>query len=165
VNDELIGTRLSSRIMAAPVAAYAGQGPRGYVSTRCKPARTVIVDDSRTFLQTICSFFEDEPLIEVIATAENAQDALMLVEKLRPDLVLIDLVMPGMSGLDAVLVLRNKFPLTRVIMMIAHAITPELRKAANKRGAYEFVSKTCLCEQLPLLLAKILETIAIRNSV
>jgi DNA-binding NarL/FixJ family response regulator len=119
----------------------------------------VVVDDSRTFLQTIRSFFEDDPAIQVIATAENAQDGLMLVEKLRPDLVLMDLVMPGMSGLDAVLVLRSKFPLTRVIVMTAHAVTPELRKAAKQRGAQGFVSKNYLSEELPLLLAKVLEAV------
>jgi DNA-binding NarL/FixJ family response regulator len=145
--------------VAALVAAYADQCLRGYVSTRNKPARTVVVDDSRTFLQTIRSFFEDDPAIQVIATAENAQDGLMLVEKLRPDLVLMDLVMPGMSGLDAVLVLRSKFPLTRVIVMTAHVVTPELRKAAKQRGAQGFVSKTYLSEELPLLLAKVLEAV------
>jgi DNA-binding NarL/FixJ family response regulator len=131
------------------------------MATRKKPIRTVIVDDSRTLLQTMCSLFEDDPDIQVIATAENAQDGLVLAEKLRPDLVLMDLVMPGMSGLDAILVLRSKFPLTRVIMMTAHAITPELRKAAKKRGAQGFVSKTNLSEELPALLAKILEAMSL----
>jgi two-component system, NarL family, nitrate/nitrite response regulator NarL len=129
------------------------------VSTSNKPARTVVVDDSPTFLQTVRSFFEDDPAIQVIATAENAEDGLKLVEALRPDLVLIDLSMPGMSGLDAVLLLRNKFPLTRVIMITAHAITPELRKAAKKRGAQGFISKIRLSEELPLLLTKILEVV------
>jgi two-component system, NarL family, response regulator LiaR len=131
------------------------------MATRKKTARTVIVDDSQTFLHTICSFFEDDPAIQVIATAENAQDGLVLAEKLRPDLVLMDLVMPGMSGLDAVLVLRSKFPLTRVILMTAHAITPELLKAAKKRGAQGFVSKSNLSEELPALLAKIMEAMSV----
>jgi DNA-binding NarL/FixJ family response regulator len=129
--------------------------------TAGKAVRTVVVDDSPTFLQTIRSLFEDEPALQVIATAENAQDGLALVEKLRPDLVLIDLEMPGMSGLEAVLLLRNKFPVTRVIMMTAHVITPALRRAVKERGAHGFVSKVELSEKLPLLLARILEAIAI----
>jgi DNA-binding NarL/FixJ family response regulator len=129
--------------------------------TAGKAVRTVVVDDSQTFLRSIRSFFEDEPALQVIATAENAQDGLMLVEKLRPDLVLIDLDMPGMSGLEAVLVLRNKFPVTRVIMMTAHVITPELRRAVKEKGAHGFVAKVELSEKLPLLLGRILEAIAI----
>lgn len=131
------------------------------MSTAGKAVRTVVVDASPTFLRTVRSLFEDEPALQVVATAENAQDGLTLVEKLRPDLVLIDLEMPGISGLEAVLLLRNKFPVTRVIMMTAHVITPALRRAVKERGAHGFVSKVELNETLPLLLSKILQAIAV----
>jgi DNA-binding NarL/FixJ family response regulator len=124
---------------------------------RRETIRAVLVDDSPRFLRTIRSLLHDEPAVRVIASAENASEALRLVEKLRPDLVLMDLVMPGLNGLQAVLLLRNKSPLTRVVIVTAHDITLELRRVARESGAHEILSKAHLAEELPLLLAKILE--------
>ncbi|MBZ5523404.1 MAG: response regulator transcription factor [Acidobacteriia bacterium] len=116
--------------------------------------RTVIVDDSSTFLRTVCSFLDHHAAVEVIATAENAPAALLLVEKLRPDLVLMDLQMPGMSGLEATEVLRGRFPAIPVVMLTAHDM-PGLRQACKKSGAYEFATKGRLSIELPAILRRL----------
>jgi two-component system response regulator DegU len=117
--------------------------------------RTVIVDDSPTFLRTVCSFLDHQRAVEVVATAENAPAAYRAVEELKPDLVLMDLQMPGVNGLEATAELHRRFPETRIILVTGHD-NPELRKASQEMGAEGFVSKGCLAQELPAMLAHIL---------
>lgn len=124
--------------------------------------RTVIVDDSSTFLRTVCSFLDHHAAVEVIATAENAPAALLLVEKLRPDLVLMDLQMPGVNGLDATAELHRRFPATRVIMVTGHD-NAELRRASQEVGAEGVVRKDRLAQELPGILDDMLASME-RNS-
>jgi len=120
--------------------------------------RTVIVDDSPTFLRTVCSFLNHHEAVEVVATAENAPEAFRVVEKHKPDLVLMDLQMPGVNGLEATAEMHRRFPETRIIMVTGHD-NPELRRASQEMGAEGFVSKSCLAQELPAMLAHILASL------
>jgi DNA-binding NarL/FixJ family response regulator len=120
--------------------------------------RTLIVDDSPTFLRTVCSFLDHHDAVEVVATADNAPEAFQLVERLGPDLVLMDLQMQGMNGLEATAELRQRFPATRVIMVTGHD-TQELRAASQEMGAEGFVCKGRLAQELPAMLAHILASL------
>lgn len=116
--------------------------------------RTVIVDDSPTFLRTVRSFLDHQDLVEIIATAENAEDAFLMVEALNPDLVLMDLQMPGINGLEATAELHRRCPGTRIIMVTGHD-NSELRQASLDMGAQALVSKSRLAQELPTLLKDI----------
>lgn len=116
--------------------------------------RTMIVDDSPTFMRTVCAFLNHIHAVEIVATVGNAPDALALAEKIRPDLVLMDMQMPLMNGLEATVRLHARFPDIKIIMVTGHD-TPELRAASRESGAQGFVSKNRFAQELPVRLREI----------
>jgi two-component system, NarL family, response regulator DegU len=118
-----------------------------------KHVRVLAVDDSPAFLNTLCTFLKGDPVFEIVATAQNGEEALSAVEKCRPQVVLMDLQMPKMNGLEATAELHQHYPELPVIILTAHDL-PTLREACIKHGAYGFVTKAKLSQQLPGLLAK-----------
>jgi DNA-binding NarL/FixJ family response regulator len=105
-----------------------------------KRVRTVVVDDSETFLQVACMLLELDPLIDLIARAEKGGEAIETVMKLKPDLVLMDVHMPYLDGLTLSWFFARRFPSARVVLMSSDN-TPELRRACEESGALDFVHK------------------------
>lgn len=118
-----------------------------------KHVRVLAVDDSPAFLHTLCSFLEGDPIFEIVATAHSGQEALSAAELWRPHVVLMDLQMPEMNGLEATSELHKRYPELPVIILTAHDL-PILREACRKHGAYAFLTKAQLSHQLLALLAK-----------
>lgn len=118
-----------------------------------KHVRVLAVDDSPAFLNTLCTFLEGDPIFEIVATAQNGEEALSAVERWRPQVVLMDLQMPKMNGLEATMELHQHYPELTVIILTAHDL-PSLRDVCIKHGAYGFITKAQLSRQLPVLLAK-----------
>ena len=119
-----------------------------------KYLRILVVDDSPAFIRTLCSFFEKNPVAEVVGTAGSAYEAFTTVAELHPDLVLMDLQMPGMNGLEATAVLHQRFPAIPVVVLTAHDV-PGLRQACQESGASAFATKGRLSVELPAILARI----------
>jgi DNA-binding NarL/FixJ family response regulator len=119
--------------------------------------RTLVVDDSPHFLRALCSFLQQhQPNLKVVATARNGEEALSLAQTLEPELVLLDVQMPGMNGVEAATRLGKQCPAIRVVMVTA-LDSPELRQACLNCGARGFVRKDDVLEELPSLLRKVLE--------
>lgn len=116
--------------------------------------RTVVVDDSPVFLRSVCTFLAQYKGIEVVATAESAFEAFRAVDKLRPDLVLLDFHLPRVNGLVAMENIHRRFPATRVVILTGYD-EPELRKACLEGGAFAFIPKLGVSRELPFLLARI----------
>ena len=77
--------------MAAPVQAILGNDVQeAAFSAGTKRIRTIVVDDSETFLQVACELLELDPLVDLIARADKGGEAIETVMKLKPDLVLMD---------------------------------------------------------------------------
>ncbi len=135
-----------------------GRQPRQSETHVCdlRHLRAVVVDDSPAFLRSLCSFLREHEQVQIVGAAESALDAFPLVEQSRPDVVLIDLQMPGMNGLEATALLRSRHPNTRVIMVTMHD-TPELRQASLEGGAHGFVSKSRLSQDLPDVLHEVMK--------
>lgn len=113
--------------------------------------RVIIVDDHtlvRAGLSRLLQTFAD---IDVIAEASNAQEAVDLASLHRPDLVLMDLSLPGRSGLDALSDVLQTSPKTRVVMMSMHDDPVHVRDALD-RGATGFVVKDAAPLELELAL-------------
>ncbi len=119
-----------------------------------KQIRTIVVDDSPAALRTICSLVARERNMVVVGTATNGDAAVALARSLRPDLVLLDLEMPIMGGIEATSCLARECPATRVVIVTVHD-SPELRRVCRERGARGFIAKTALKDDLPVVIRQL----------
>lgn len=81
-----------------------------------KTIRVVVVDDSPKDLNVLCGLLKQQERIEVVGTASNGVELMNVAELLRPDLVITDLHMPRLSGIECTLRLRELMPQTRFIV-------------------------------------------------
>jgi DNA-binding NarL/FixJ family response regulator len=103
--------------------------------------RAVVADDSRTALRSICEYLEFAELFEILGTAADGRHLLQQAERLRPDLVLTDLHMPRMTGLEAAKELRKSFPELRIVLFTAQSC-PSLREDSLQSGVDGVVEKS-----------------------
>jgi DNA-binding NarL/FixJ family response regulator len=118
------------------------------------PVRTVVVDDSPIMLKTLSLFLERQSGFELIGTATDGRHAVRRVIELQPDLVLMDLRLPGMNGFDATRRIKARSPAPAVVMVTADD-TPECRAAASAAGTDGFVGKQQMFTQLPAAIRKL----------
>ncbi len=102
--------------------------------------RVLLVDDSRAFLDVMERFPWGEAGLELVGCASSGEEALAAVKQAAPDLVLMDVAMPGMSGLAATVIIKSKSSAPRVIILTVND-APEYREAAAGVGADGFVTK------------------------
>ena len=133
-------------------AGHAVNGARGRALMGfMPPTSTFLVDDSPSFLQSAARFLASDERIEIVGVALSAQEALGEVERLKPALVLMDLTMPGMNGLEATRLLKAAPNPPRVIILTLYD-TEEYRQAAQQSHADGFIAKSDLGQKLlPLL--------------
>lgn len=103
--------------------------------------RTLVVHDSAALLERLCRLLELQPLIEVVGAAQQWPAALHLAEVLQPDLVLMDLDMPLVDGLQTTVLLRRRLRHIRVILMCIDD-SPNAQAAARAQGAHGFIWET-----------------------
>ena len=113
--------------------------------------RTLVVDDSPTILHAICSLLEHREVVDVVGRAESGPETISAVGDLKPDLVLIDADMPGMSGLRTSLLLTQGSPATRVVLMSMDT-TAQFRRACAGCGAFAVIYKPKFLSELVRLL-------------
>ena len=105
-------------------------------------AKTVlIVDDNRYIRQSLCEQFQRESDFEVCGEAENGKEAIAKALELHPDLIVLDLSMPVMNGLDAARELKKLMPTVPLIMYSAFGDT-FMEQQARLVGISELVSKS-----------------------
>src|SRR5918995_4639198 len=107
---------------------------------RATPARLLIADDHALVREGLRTMLSGEDGIEVIAEAHDGQQALTLCRELRPDLVLMDVRMPVMDGLEATRKIKAEMPKTSVMMVTMHE-NPDYLFEAVKAGAAGYVLK------------------------
>jgi len=101
----------------------------------------LVVDDNPAVRKLICELFTREGDFQVCAEADNGRDALMKAEEHEPDLIVTDLSMPQMNGLEETRALRKLMPALPVILYSAH-IDSYVAKEAIAAGASAVVPKT-----------------------
>ncbi len=111
------------------------------------PIRAVVVDDSPDFLEVACANLQLQSWVEVVGTARDGVEAIAAVADLHPDVVLMDVQMPRMSGTTAATVIASSFPETAVLLMSAEN-SPELRARCFAAGAEAFIYKTTFLSDL-----------------
>lgn len=113
--------------------------------------RVLLVDDSSDFLKSLTRTLQHYPDVEVIGWALSGREAVAHVEESAPHLVLLDVAMPHMNGLDAARQIKQSARPPYVAMVTLYDI-PEYRAAAAVAGADAYVVKWELDAQLPTLL-------------
>lgn len=111
------------------------------------PARVMIVDDHPMVAEGIEAILETYDDIDVVGTLSNARDALSKLMDLNPDVVLLDLNMPDMTGLAATELLLEKRPDTRILILTMHD-SPEYISTALSHGASGYVLKDVPTEEI-----------------
>ncbi len=96
-------------------------------------AKILIVDDHQMFREGIRRRLEDEGGIEIIGEASSGQEALELVESLNPSIVLMDIRMPEMSGIEAARVMRRRWPDLKIVLLTGYDFDQYVRAAARAR--------------------------------
>jgi DNA-binding NarL/FixJ family response regulator len=114
---------------------------------RARKIRVVVADDSSTALQSVCGYLEFEGQFEIVGTANDGLEILDQAEWFRPELVLADLRMPHMTGLEAAIQLRQSFPELRIVIF-SEMRGPTLREQCLRCGADGFVEKSQMPERL-----------------
>jgi DNA-binding NarL/FixJ family response regulator len=112
-----------------------------------KRIKVLIVDDHWVVRDGIKSVLELENDIEVVGQAVNGKDALEKVGELSPDIVIMDIVMPEMNGLEATKQIYKEYPQTRVVMLSQYDDEENIL-AAEQIGAYGFIPKRAASSQL-----------------
>lgn len=109
--------------------------------------RLVLVDDHPIVREGLTTVLEDRPELEVVGGAGTAEEGLELAETLRPDVVLLDLEMPGMGGLDAIARFAQRSPLSQVMIFTAYG-TDERVLTAIRAGARGYLLKGAPAEEI-----------------
>lgn len=110
--------------------------------------RVLIVDDHTVVRKGLCALLSaDKYGIEVVGEAGNGQEAIDNANALLPDLILLDLSMPGMSGLEAIPILRNEVPESRILILTSYADDAQVVDAIRS-GALGYLMKDSSPDEL-----------------
>lgn len=117
-----------------------------------KPIRLVLVDDSEVFLSALRDWLEQAENVEVAGCATSVLEGLRMIEQANPDLVLMDVKMPVMTGLEAIRLIERRNGLPRVMLMSAFS-DGAVHQQALDAGADALVSKDDLYAEFARLSA------------
>ncbi|HXA65346.1 MAG TPA: response regulator transcription factor [Bryobacteraceae bacterium] len=112
-----------------------------------KPIRILAVDDHALLRKGIAMILANHPDMKLVAEASNGREAVEQYHAHRPDVTLMDLQMPEMNGLDAMIAIRSEFPDARIIMLTTYAGDVQVLRAM-KVGARGYLLKTLLDKEL-----------------
>jgi DNA-binding NarL/FixJ family response regulator len=104
--------------------------------------RILIADDDVSIRRLLCRILEEHSDWQVCGAVANGQNAVMRVADLNPDVVILDLAMPQMNGLQAAQEISARFPLLPLLLLTVQEVSSELMKAAQKAGFSGAVSKS-----------------------
>jgi DNA-binding NarL/FixJ family response regulator len=109
--------------------------------------KVLLADDHRVVLQGLIALLEDDPDIAVVGEASDGLEALELTVKLKPDILVMDLMMPNLNGLEVARLLQKKNNPTKVIILSMHDSEPYVVQAL-KHGVMGYIPKDSSAEEL-----------------
>jgi DNA-binding NarL/FixJ family response regulator len=120
-----------------------------------KPVRVILADDHTLVRAGIRALLEKLPEVKVLGEASNGREALELVKTHKPDVVLMDITMPGLNGLEAAARMAKEFPDVRVIILSMHN-NEEYYWRALKAGAAGYLLKKAATAELGVALQQVI---------
>ncbi len=121
----------------------AGQAPPEESARR----RVLVVDDHEVTREGLLALLRDEHSIEVVGEAANGREAVDLADRLEPDVVIMDVSLPLLDGVEATRQIKARRPQTRVIALSIHD-EPQVQERMHQAGAESYVLKTAAAEEL-----------------
>ena len=109
--------------------------------------RILAVDDHPIFRQGITGLLADQPDLQLVAEAANGIEAIQQFRSHRPDITLMDLQMPEMNGLDAMIAIRSEFPEAKIVVLTTYSGDVQVLRAL-KAGARAYLLKNALHKNL-----------------
>ncbi|MFZ2268588.1 MAG: response regulator transcription factor [Azonexus sp.] len=117
--------------------------------------KILIAEDHALFRAGICALLLAEPDIEIVAEAENGKEVVRLACSLNPDLVLMDLSMPGSNGLEAISEIKKRMPGIKILVVTMHK-TDEYIQVALRNGASGYILKEASHDELKMAIRTVL---------
>lgn len=109
--------------------------------------RVLLSDDHRIVREGLRSLLEKEPDLEVVGEAEDGHSTVELARKLRPQVVVMDITMPGLNGIEATRRITEEVPAVKVLALSMH-VDPRFVERILKAGATGYLPKDCASEEL-----------------
>jgi len=103
--------------------------------------RVLIVDDHAIIRRGVQGILRGHPEWELCGEAENGQEAVRLAAELRPEVIIMDVSMPGMNGVEATRAIKKQIPEAKVLLLTLH-VSVDLVRSAFKAGARGYVLKS-----------------------
>ena len=127
---------------------------------KAQPIRILLVDDDASFLNSLEALLTGEPGLEVVGKAASGAEALAAATRAKPDVAVIDVLMPVMTGIECAHLLQERYPKVRVIL-ISGSIFEDRRPHPDERGTDAYIEKSEVPERLhATILALAAETTA-----
>jgi DNA-binding NarL/FixJ family response regulator len=114
---------------------------------RVSVARVLVVDDFAGFRHIICSMLSNRPDLLVVAEASDGLEAVCKAEELQPDLIVLDLYMPKLNGLEAARRIRTLSPKSKIMIVSMESSADDVQEALRS-GAAGYVIKTKIANHL-----------------
>jgi len=120
-----------------------------------KKVRIVLAEDHTILREGLRALLSSDSIFEIVGEAEDGREAVRCVERLSPDLLLMDLSMPRMSGMEAIREIKKRHPETRIIALTVHK-TEEYLLTTLKAGADGYVLKDATHDELVLAIKHVM---------
>ena len=117
------------------------------MSTNPSPIRILLADDHPLLRDGVAGLLADQPDMELVGEASTGHEAVDQFRKHRPDVTLLDLQMPEMNGIDAILAIRSEFPQARIVVLTTYTGDAQVLRAL-KAGAQAYLLKSVLRREL-----------------
>lgn len=121
-----------------------------------KSSRLLIVDDHEIFRRGLRALLEPSSEWQICGEAVDGLDAIEQCKSLNPDIVVLDVSMPRLNGLEAARVIKKEKPDSRIVIITQHD-SPQIRSAALEAGAQAFVTKSAVGSELVTALRKLIQ--------
>ncbi len=121
-----------------------------------KKIRIVLAEDHTILREGLRALLSADPKFQIVGEAADGREAVRSVEKLGPDLVMMDLSMPRMTGMDAIREIKKRYPETKVVALTVHK-TEEYLRTTLQAGADAYVLKDATHDELLMAIENVLE--------